>query len=124
HRAVGAQRPEPRDLHPARAARRPRAVTAGVDRLVPEVNVAVRHAPFIDSALQCVNGPASLPTLSADFSPDTLPHGRAWGRGPTHRRSRAQGPGGKGKMERLPRYRTGDPQLDAAIAELITRAGA
>src|SRR5213082_2115459 len=27
-------------------------------------------------------------------------------------------------MERLPRYRTGDPELDAAIAELVTRAGA
>jgi uncharacterized protein (TIGR00730 family) len=26
-------------------------------------------------------------------------------------------------MERLPRYRTGDPELDAAIAELVTRAG-
>src|SRR5258708_40012442 len=27
-------------------------------------------------------------------------------------------------MERLPRYRTGDPELDAAVAELVTRAGA
>jgi uncharacterized protein (TIGR00730 family) len=27
-------------------------------------------------------------------------------------------------MERLPRYRTGDPELDAAIAELVTRSGA
>ncbi len=27
-------------------------------------------------------------------------------------------------MERLPRYRTGDAELDAAIAELVTRAGA
>lgn len=27
-------------------------------------------------------------------------------------------------MERLPRYRTGDPELDAAIAELVTKAGA
>ena len=27
-------------------------------------------------------------------------------------------------MERLPRYRTGDPETDAAIAELVTRAGA
>jgi uncharacterized protein (TIGR00730 family) len=27
-------------------------------------------------------------------------------------------------MDRLPRYRTGDPELDAAIAELVTRAGA
>ncbi len=27
-------------------------------------------------------------------------------------------------MERLPRYRTGDRELDAAIAELVTRAGA
>jgi uncharacterized protein (TIGR00730 family) len=26
-------------------------------------------------------------------------------------------------MERLPRYRTGDPEIDAAIAELVTRAG-
>jgi uncharacterized protein (TIGR00730 family) len=26
-------------------------------------------------------------------------------------------------MERLPRYRTGDPELDAAVAELVTRAG-
>jgi uncharacterized protein (TIGR00730 family) len=26
-------------------------------------------------------------------------------------------------MERLPRYRTGDPEVDAAIAELVTRAG-
>ena len=27
-------------------------------------------------------------------------------------------------MERLPRYRTGDPELDAAVAELVTRSGA
>ncbi|MGH9041259.1 MAG: TIGR00730 family Rossman fold protein [Acidimicrobiia bacterium] len=26
-------------------------------------------------------------------------------------------------MERLPRYRTGDPELDAAVAELVNRAG-
>ncbi|MGH8993082.1 MAG: LOG family protein, partial [Acidimicrobiia bacterium] len=26
-------------------------------------------------------------------------------------------------MERLPRYRTGDPELDAAVAELVTLAG-
>src|SRR5688500_20221708 len=27
-------------------------------------------------------------------------------------------------MERLPRYRTGDAELDAAVAELVTRSGA
>jgi uncharacterized protein (TIGR00730 family) len=98
---VLAQRPEPADLDHAGPAQAAPAVPAGAGGLDVVVLLATAHGGEIDSPLQSVNVGEEISAGSAPVQAAYSPF-----------------------MERLPRYRTGNPELDAAIAELVTRAGA
>jgi hypothetical protein len=97
---MGAEGAEAADFHLAGLTGTPPAVLADADGFGIEVFVAAGHAGEIGGGSRSVNVPrkisAAFPVTEAPYSP---------------------------LMERLPRYRTGDPELDAAIAELVTRAG-
>ena len=97
---MGAEGAEAADLDLAGPAGPAPAVPAGADGVGVVVLVAMGHGGEIGGGLQPVNVAAEISAGSGAAEAPYSPF-----------------------MERLPRYRTGDPELDAAIAELVTRAG-